>query len=96
MFYRYSICVDACTSGYTEKIGDIPGWGTSLGSALDANRDECAQKCSELPLCLSFEHSNTELKCNLNTEAEPASNGAYKDYAFCSKIGKIQLIKFLI
>ena len=64
--------------------GDIWGWGTSLGSALTLNRNECAQKCSQQPKCLSFEHSNTEEKCNLNTAAKP-SQGKNKDYAFCSK-----------
>ena len=68
-------------------IGDIPGMGTSLGRDLNANRNECAQKCSQKPKCLSFEHSNTELRCNLNTVAEP-SEGQYKDYLFCSKTGK--------
>lgn len=75
-----------CPVGYEEKNGDVPGWGTDLGSALELTRGECARKCSEKDTCLSFEHSNTEMKCNLNKIAEPSS-GPYKDYVFCKKQG---------
>ena len=55
-----------CPSGYAEKEGDLPGWGTDIGSALDLTRQECAQKCNGEKRCMSFEHSNTQMKCNLN------------------------------
>ena len=67
--------------------GDVPGWGTSLSSKFPASREECAASCDRHVDCLSFEHSNTELFCNLNTVESP-SVGQYKDYAFCSKIRK--------
>ena len=80
---------DDCPTGYTKKDGYIFGWETLLGKTLHPiNRDECAQKCSEKPQCKSFEHSNEELKCNLNTAFEPSQRPAL-DYAFCSKTGKI-------
>ena len=76
-----------CPAGYAEMFGDIPGWGTSLGSKVRATRQECAARCDQHINCLSFEHSNTEFLCNLNTIEEP-SVGQFKDYAFCSKIRK--------
>ena len=79
---------DECPPGYAKMFGDIPGWGTSLGSKIKATRQECAKMCSRHTGCLSFEHSNTEFLCNLNTVEQP-SNRKYKDYAFCSKIRKL-------
>ena len=64
----------------------LPGFGTFLGSALLLTKDQCAQKCCKKALCKSFEHSPTELKCNLNIASNP-SQEPYKDYAFCSKTG---------
>ena len=75
-----------CTSGYERRDGDIPGWGTDIGSRLSLTREECANVCTEEEQCMSFEHSNSALLCNLNKIAEPNS-GSYKDYAFCTKTG---------
>ena len=58
--------------------------GTSMGSALSLTRQECADKCTEKKECLSFEHSATKNKCNLNSIAEP-TQGPYQDFAFCVK-----------
>ena len=68
--------------------GDLPGLSSDLGGLLTLTREECARKCSENDECLSFEHSYTEGKCNLNRVAEP-TQGPYKDWAFCTKSGKI-------
>lgn len=40
--------------------------------------------CDHEPLCLSFECSSTELKCNLNSAGLPTAS-AFEDYMFCSK-----------
>ena len=76
-----------CPNGYVERQGDLPGWGTDIGSALDLTRQECAEKCDGENSCMSFEHSDTEMKCNLNKIAEP-SQGPFRDYVFCTKMGK--------
>ena len=75
-----------CPKGYAEREGDLPGWGTDIGSALNLTRQECAQKCNDEFSCMSFEHSHTELKCKLNKIAEP-SQGPFRDYVFCIKPG---------
>ena len=95
-----------CPIGYREMHGYIHGLDTSLGPALDSlNGKECAKKCSENPECKSFEHNNTALKCSLNTAAKPSiipkvpadpSIVVYKDYVFCSKMGNVKFINFLI
>ena len=74
-----------CPLHYVEKEGDLPGWGTDLGSALDLTREECAMKCNREKTCMSFEHSPTQMKCNLNKIAEP-SQRPYKDFVFCTKM----------
>ena len=77
-----------------EKKGDLPGWGTDIGRALDLTRQQCAEKCNGENRCMSFEHSDTEMKCNLNKIAEP-SQGPYHDFVFCTKIGWIvNLVNF--
>ena len=79
---------DSCPVGYSLEVGDILGWGTGLGSKMSISlREECANKCDALPLCLSFEHSNTKKLCNLNTIAMPIKPNNYGDYAFCRKTG---------
>ena len=81
-------CVGACPSGYLEKKGNIPGWGSYLGSGLELTRNECAEKCNVENFCLSFEHSSSEKRCNLNEFGEPTVE-PYKDYVFCTKQGNI-------
>ena len=77
-----------CPGWYVEEEGDIPQFGTDLGSKLSVtSREECAERCDRLLLCLSFEHSNTEQFCNLNRESLPTKR-KYKDYVFCRKNGK--------
>ena len=76
-----------CPKGYAEMHGDIPGWGSSLGSKLYLTRDKCADECDRFSDCLSFEHSNSEFLCNLNVLEEPTAR-KYKDYVFCSKRSK--------
>ena len=87
--FPLELLADECTPGYTIQIGDIPGWGSGgLGGEFNLTREECAKKCTETLKCLSFEHSISENKCNLNDESNPdVSIGAYKDYAFCTKTG---------
>ena len=77
----------ACPNGYAEREGDLPGWGTDIGSSLDLTRQQCAEKCNGENNCKSFEHSDTDMKCNLNKIAEP-SQGPYLDFVFCTKKGK--------
>ena len=77
-----------CPPGYLEKIGDLPGWGTDLGRALNLTKDQCTQRCSLHDQCLSFEHSEYQMKCNLNKLAQPTL-GPYKDFVFCTKNGNI-------
>ena len=76
-----------CPSGYERRDGDIPGWGTDIGSALSLTREECADACTDENQCLSFEHSNSASLCNLNKMAEPTNEENYLDYAFCTKTG---------
>ena len=85
--YTFVAQKSGCPHGYAEMHGDIPGWGSSLGSKMYMTRDRCADECDKFPDCLSFEHSNTEFLCNLNTIEEPTAR-KYKDYVFCSKISK--------
>ncbi|KAL5249273.1 hypothetical protein ACHWQZ_G018210 [Mnemiopsis leidyi] len=77
--------ISGCPNGYDHYIGDIPGWGTYLGSALKVpSVSWCARLCDALTECLSFEHSNSSDLCNLNTGATPTVS-KYMDYAFCKK-----------
>ena len=79
--------LSSCPKGYDHYNGDIPGWGTDLGSALKvSSREWCARLCNALSRCLSFEHSSKSQLCNLNTGATPTAN-KYLDYAFCTKQG---------
>ena len=73
-----------CPSGYAKRKGDLPGWGNGIGGSYDLTRRECAQKCNGDDRCMSFEHSDTQMKCNLNKIAEP-SQGQYLDFVFCTK-----------
>ena len=65
----------------------MPGWGTDIGSSLDLTRLKCAEKCNGENSCRSFEHSDTEMKCNLNKISEP-SQSPFRDYVFCTKKGR--------
>ena len=78
------LIIESCPEGYVLKSGDLPGWGSDLGERLYLSRQECADKCSKLRDCLSFEHSKTSNLCNLNRIAEP-TEGPFQDFAFCMK-----------
>merc|ERR1712241_326811 len=82
-YYRRLLDTDECATGYYAQSGDIPGNGIG-GLQQVSNCNECSQLCSDNGNCLSYECSPTELRCNLNTVANPTA-GAYKDYAFCTK-----------
>ena len=84
-----------CPENYTEYPGDVPGWGSimSLTSPHEFEYklppiddiNSCAQACDGTLDCCSFEFSQTEVRCNLNTECGPTSTEIYKDYTFCVK-----------
>jgi len=84
-----------CANGYYSQSGDVRGWGKvdGVGGGQQVpNCNECAELCSDHDNCLSYECSETELKCNLNSDANPTA-GAWKDYAFCTKNGDIRLVQ---
>ena len=83
-----------CPTGYLEKQGDIPGWGSYLGSALNLTQHQCMEKCDLEDFCLSFEHGSSQMRCNLNELADP-TQGPYEDYVFCMKNGKHATSKLL-
>merc|ERR1719183_3515519 len=68
--------------------GDVGEWGKigdkGGGETVD-DCSQCANICSAIETCGSYECSPTELKCNLNTETLPTNVIANKDYMFCSK-----------
>ena len=70
----------------------MPGWGTGLGSRLPLTRQGCANKCDEKDECLSFEHSNDRMLCNLNKISMP-SKPRNRDYIFCKKLSKLVIDK---
>merc|ERR1712226_103453 len=75
----------ACGVNFNLVEGDYPGWG-QVGSHSDVwSTDECAWIClyQTSPACRSYEYSNTERHCNLNTVDRPTDKRKYKDYAFC-------------
>ena len=86
--------IPVCPENYTEYPGDVPGWGSIISlpnffaspdlPAID-NIDSCALACDLTPDCCSFEFSQTEVRCNLNTECGPTSTENYNDYTFCGK-----------
>ena len=90
-FFTILINLDqgSCPSGYTERSGDVAGWGSEIGSKLPLTLQECANSCNEHSLCLSFEHSDNEMLCNLNEIAEPETDVMFRDYVFCEKTGMI-------
>ena len=52
--------------------------------------DVCSDACDNEPLCMSYECSAVQLRCNLNTQTwpdgYPSSNADYEDFAFCVKL----------
>ena len=77
-----------CPYGYVLKEGDIPGSGLSL-ETVEATIADCSHRCNNKPNCCSFEYSQTEKKCNLNTGCTPTT-GIILDqgslpWLFCTK-----------
>merc|ERR1711962_1464137 len=95
IFARLGSCQDpVCPENYTEYPGDVPGWGSIISlpnffASPDLppiiNIDSCALACDFTTNCCSFEFSQTEMRCNLNTECGPTSTENYNDYTFCGK-----------
>ena len=80
-----------CPSGYVEREGSLLDFSFNMGSSLKMTKDECIMKCSSEKSCMSFEHSHTHLKCNLNKIAEP-SQVPYLDFIFCTKTGRFSFV----
>jgi len=91
----------ACADNYLPQDGDVGGWGHVAGAGggqYVASCDECARWCTDRSACKSYECGGdlTELRCNLNEEANPSLQ-QYKNYAFCTKMsGTPALIKQLM
>jgi len=91
----------ACADNYLPQDGDVGGWGVVAGAGggqYVASCDECARWCTDRSACKSYECGGdlTELRCNLNEEANPSLQ-QYKNYAFCTKMsGTPALIKQLM
>ena len=81
------IASDGCPSGYAQSYGGLPGFGSDIGSSLGLTRYECALKCNGDKSCMSFQHSNTQKKCNLSKIVEP-SPAPYLDFIVCTKTGR--------
>ena len=81
--------IEVCPSGYAKRKGDVPGWGSDIGSRLDLTLEQCAKRCNNEISCLSFEHSPSKKKCNLNKIAEPTQD-PNADFMFCTKTGSIK------
>ena len=81
------IASGGCPSGYVQRKGGLPQFSSNLGSSLDLTKHECALKCDGKKSCLSFQHSYTQMKCNLSEIAEPSPT-PYLDFIFCEKKGR--------
>jgi len=90
---------DLCGDGYYAESGDISGWGEvdGIGGGMTVDDcNECAEKCSGLLACKSYECGFTKQsakgrintkkwRCNLNKDAHP-SREKYDKFRFCSKL----------
>ena len=85
------IASGGCPSGYVQRKGGLPQFSSNLGSSLDLTKHECALKCNGEKSCNSFQHSYTQMKCNLSEIAEP-SQFAYIDCIFCTKTGRFSYV----
>eukprot|EP00976_Prorocentrum_cordatum_P111454 1195369-Prorocentrum_minimum.AAC.2 len=83
---RAGACPDG---GYFEQIGDILGWGEvggRGGGEVVSSRNQCASICSSILARMSFECSNSALKCSLNSQRDvDPTRDAYRECMFCSK-----------
>ena len=80
-----------CPSGYVERDGKLPELSSNMESSLNMTKNECALKCNGDKSCMSFEHSHTNMKCNLNKMSEP-SQVPYLDFIFCTKTGRSNFV----
>ena len=76
-----------CPDGYRAMTGDVHGRGLKHGY-ITTNASACGTDCNYNSQCKSFSFSLHERKCKLMREGSPTKNEQYKDYRFCSKIGK--------
>ena len=80
-----------CPLGYIERCGDILGSSSESLLPQKTTKDQCMVACNLKDSCLSFQHSPSEMRCNLNDLAWPIFD-PYQDYIFCSKNGDIDYI----
>ena len=73
-----------CPYGYVLKEGDIPGSGLSF-ETVEATIADCSNRCNNKPNCCSFEYSQTEKKCNLNTGCTSTTGQGSLPWLFCTK-----------
>ena len=85
------IASGGCPSGYAQRHGGVPRFGSDLGSSLDLTKHECELKCNGEKSCMSFQHSFTQMKCNLSEIADP-SQDPYLDFIFCTKTGRFSYV----
>lgn len=81
-----------CPLGYFFQIGayieDYNDYNDApLMQDITATLHECAVRCDRNPECLSFEHSSTQSKCNLEKQPNTNQQEPNADYVFCSKTG---------
>ena len=77
-----------CPFGYIKRTGSIPGRDGELILPSKITKTECMNACSLKDSCLSFQHSASKMRCNLNELALPIF-AHDEDYVFCSKNGNI-------
>ena len=69
------------TTKHNWMLGMVDGRG---GAEPVSSCNDCASICDSISACMSFECSDSTLKCNLNSQRDPTL-GPYGDYRFCSK-----------
>ena len=74
----------ACPSPYSNKAGDVPGWGSIRKQTSVSDIATCATYCDKEPGCCSFEFSPARSICNLNKECQPTAK-VFEDFDFCVK-----------
>ena len=77
-----------CPFGYMKRSGDIPSRDNELILPSKVTKVQCVEACNLKDSCLSFQHSPSKMRCNLNELALPIFSPK-EDYLFCSKNGKI-------
>ena len=85
-FISYECNLGFCPSGYKYKYGHILGRGTFARGIRAQRLHDCSAVCNKTARCMSFEYSEKQKLCFLNTEAEPKTNTQHDDLIFCQKI----------